>query len=112
MWADHRFESCLIDSRSTRREQSVVGVCGNWGVPCPLDVLYRVEWLYRIGHVKPTCLRDAYCLVSTPASDDDRVTSWSGSVAAAEARKAKGANMHALLTPRPPMWTGSDACFR
>ena len=54
MWADHRFESCLIDSRSARREQSVVGGCDNWGIPCPLDVLYRVEWLYRIGHIKST----------------------------------------------------------
>ena len=50
-------------------------------------------------------------LSSTPASDDDRMASWSGSVAVAEARKAEGAIMHALLTPRPPMWTGNDACF-
>ena len=38
------------------------------------------------------------------------VASWSGSVAAAEAKKADGASMRALLTPSLPMCTGSDAC--
>ena len=38
---------------------------------------------------------------SAPATEADRPASWKGSVAAAEARKAKGASMHALLTPRP-----------
>ena len=54
--------------------------------------------------------------LSTARSGDlDRefvmMTSWSGSMAAAKAKKADGASMHALLTPNPPMYTGNDACF-
>ena len=30
-------------------------------------------------------------------------------MAAADARKADGASLHALLTPRPPIWTGNVA---
>ena len=33
-----------------------------------------------------------------------------GRGAAAEARKAEGTSMLALLTPNPPVWTGRDAC--
>ena len=40
---------------------------------------------------------------SAPVAEADRMASWRGSVAAAEARKAEGACMHALLTPSPPM---------
>ena len=40
---------------------------------------------------------------SAPATEADRITYWRGIVAAAEARKAEGASMHALLTPSPPM---------
>ena len=39
---------------------------------------------------------------SAPATEMDRMASWRGSVAAAEARKAEGASMHALLTPNSP----------
>ena len=38
-----------------------------------------------------------------------RMAFWSGSVAAAEAKKTEGTSMHALLTPRLPMWTGRVA---
>ena len=40
---------------------------------------------------------------SAPAAEAYRMASWSGSVAAAEARKDEGASMHALLTPNPHM---------
>ena len=40
----------------------------------------------------------------------ERMAFWSGSVAAAEAKKADDATMHALLTPRPPICTGKLAC--
>ena len=36
-------------------------------------------------------------------TDPARMAFWSGSVAAAEAKKAEDASMHALLTPRLPM---------
>ena len=48
---------------------------------------------------------------STSGGEADRMASWSGSLAAAEAKKAEGASMHMLLTPSPPVWTGSDAYF-
>ena len=49
---------------------------------------------------------------STPASDEaKRISSCSGSVAAAEAKKAEVASEHARLTPRPPIWSGSEACI-
>ena len=42
-------------------------------------------------------------LMLDTAAEADRMASWRGSVAAAEARKAEGTRMHALLTPsRPP----------
>ena len=51
-------------------------------------------------------------LSSTPASDEaKRISSCSRSVAAAEAIKAEDASEHALLTPRPTIWTGSEACI-
>ena len=40
----------------------------------------------------------------------ERMAIWSGSVAAAEAKKAEDASMHALLIPRPPICTGKLAC--
>ena len=39
-----------------------------------------------------------------------RMTFWSESVAASEAKKAEDASLHALLTPRPPICTGKLAC--
>ena len=47
---------------------------------------------------------------SAALMDSDRMAFWSGSVAAAEAKKAEDASMHALLTPRPPICTGKLAC--
>ena len=38
------------------------------------------------------------------------MVSWSGSVAAVEAKKPEVAIMHALFTPRPSIWTGRLAC--
>ena len=40
---------------------------------------------------------------SAPATEADRMASWRGSVAAAEARKAEDASMYVLFTPFPPM---------
>ena len=40
---------------------------------------------------------------SAPATEAYRIASWRGSVAAAEARTANGASMHALLTSSLPM---------
>ena len=36
-------------------------------------------------------------------SEAESIYSWSGSVAAAEAKNAEGASEHALITPSPPM---------
>ena len=38
-----------------------------------------------------------------------RIVFWNESVAAADARKAEGSSMLALLTPNRPIWTGRDA---
>ena len=43
---------------------------------------------------------------SAPATKAERMVSWKGSVAAAEARKAEGASMSAMLTPSSQMSTG------
>ena len=48
---------------------------------------------------------------AVPSADADRMASWMGSVAAAEARKAEGASIHTLLTPCPHMRSGSNAFF-
>ena len=71
-------------------------------IPCPLDVLGRFTELSRLGQTIP------YCQLGTSASsiflsEAESISSWSGSVAAAEAKKAEGASEHALLTPSPPM---------
>ena len=46
---------------------------------------------------------------STFASDGGNMAFWSGSVNAAEAKKADGASICALLTHRPPFRIGRDA---
>ena len=44
-----------------------------------------------------------YAVSLAPATEADRMASWRGSVAAAQARKTEGgASMHALLTSSPP----------
>ena len=61
-------------------------------------------------------VRDVHVVIELTAGSSaalmglERMAFWSGSVAAAEAKKAEDASMHALLTPRPPIRTGKLAC--
>ena len=63
------------------------------------------------------CVRDVHVVVaeltagsSAALMDSERIAFWSGSVAAAAAKKADDASMQALLTPRPPICTDKLAC--
>ena len=56
--------------------------------------------LARLFHIANVLVTSASSIF---LSEVESISSWSGSVAAAEAKKAEGASEHALLTPSPPM---------
>ena len=66
-----------------------------------------IELAVRDVHVVVAELTAAF---SAALMGSERMAFWSGSVAAAEAKKVEDASMHVLLTPRPPICTGKLAC--
>ena len=59
----------------------------------------------------PNCQRNATIVTSVSFKFSCIIAFWSESMAAAEARKAEGDSIHALLTPNVTIWTGRDACI-
>ena len=68
------------------------------------------DWYCALGQRRPCCGRELTAGSSAALMGSERMAFWSGSVAAAEAKKAEDASMHALLTLRPPICTGKLAC--
>ena len=56
----------------------------------------------RLLHIANVLVTSAFSIF---LSEAESISSWSGSVAAAEAKE------RALLTPSPPMWTDNESCF-